>query len=134
MNAAEPSAEIADRTRNGIQTITWRRILSRIIRIAVAIVITIGWAWALNKSVVASNNSPTPAGFGRGALHGALMPGAMPVLFLGKDVTIYAQNNAGRTYKLGYTFGVNACGALFFGAFYWRLNRWRSRNSATVRA
>jgi hypothetical protein len=60
-------------------------------------------------------------------LHGALMPGAMPMLLLGKDVVIYASNNDGRLYKLGYTFGVNACGAVFFGGFYWRLNRWRKK-------
>jgi hypothetical protein len=61
-------------------------------------------------------------------LHGALMPGAMPSLFFGKDVVIYAPHNNGRLYKLGYTFGVNACGAFFFGTFFYRLrklNQWR---------
>lgn len=96
-------------------------------RIVILLIITFGFGWVLNKSVVASNQSSMPAGFGRGMMHGALMPGAMPTLFLGKDVVIYAENNTGRTYKLGYTFGVNACGAAFFGSFYWRLMRWKRR-------
>src|SRR5580658_8683027 len=41
---------------------------------------------------------PIP-GFGRGMLHGALMPIALPSLLLGKDVPIYAVVNAGRLYK-----------------------------------
>jgi len=68
-----------------------------------------------------------PAGFGRGVIQGALMPCALPNLLVGSDVVIYAQNNTGLTYKLGYTVGVNACGALFFGFFFWRVNRWRRK-------
>ena len=69
--------------------------------------------------------STGPAGFGRGMLQGAMMPGALPNLLVGNDVVIYAANNTGRTYKLGYTCGVNACGAIFFGWFFWRVSRWR---------
>lgn len=69
--------------------------------------------------------STEPAGFLRGTLQGALMPCALPNLLLGNDVIIYAPNNTGRTYKLGYTFGVNACGAIFFGFFFWRVSRWK---------
>ena len=54
-----------------------------------------------------------------------LMPAALPNLLVGSDVVIYAQNNTGVSYKLGYTMGVNVCGAVFFGFFFWRLNRWR---------
>ena len=68
---------------------------------------------------------PGPAGFARGMLHGAMMPCALPNLLVGKDVTIYAERNTGRTYKLGYTMGVNGCGAIFFGIFFWRVNKWR---------
>ena len=77
-----------------------------------------------------SNAVPGPAGFGRGVLHGALMPAAMPNLIIGRDVTIYAIPNTGIGYKLGYTMGVNGCGAVFFGIFFWRLNRWRKRMKA----
>jgi hypothetical protein len=71
-----------------------------------------------------------PAGFVRGMAHGALMPMAMPNLAVGKDVTIYADYNTGLSYKLGYTVGVNICGILFFGFFFWRVNRWRNRTKA----
>src|SRR6185295_16573802 len=40
-----------------------------------------------------------PAGFFRGMAQGALMPCALPNLIVGKDVTIYALNNTGLTYK-----------------------------------
>lgn len=67
------------------------------------------------------------AGFARGVLQGALMPAAMPNLLVGRDVMIYSVNNNGLFYKLGYTMGVNACGAAFFGMFYWRFKKWRNR-------
>jgi len=104
------------------------KILRLIVRITLIIVITWGWGWVLNKSATSTDARPQAAGFGRGMLHGALMPGAMPSLLFGKDVVIYASNNNGRLYKLGYTFGVNACGAFFFGTFFYRLrkiNKWR---------
>jgi len=68
-----------------------------------------------------------PAGFFQGLLQGALMPCALPNLLVGNNVAIYAQNNTGLTYKLGYTVGVNTCGAVFFGLLFWRLGRWRRR-------
>ena len=57
-------------------------------------------------------------GFPTGVLHGALMPVALPTLLMGKDVPIYAPNNTGRTYKLGYIAGINLCGLVFFGAAF----------------
>ena len=62
----------------------------------------------------------TSAGFGFGMLHGALMPMALPSLVLGQEVEIYAANNSGRTYKLGYIVGINVCGLIFFGSAFWR--------------
>ena len=58
------------------------------------------------------------AGFRLGVLHGALMPVALPSLLLGRDVPIYATNNTGRTYKLGYIAGINLCGLVFFGSAF----------------
>jgi hypothetical protein len=55
------------------------------------------------------------AGFWCGTLHGALMPVALPSLVMGRDVPIFAVNNSGRGYKLGYIAGINLCGLLFFG-------------------
>jgi hypothetical protein len=48
-------------------------------------------------------------------VHGFLMPVALPDLLAGKDVPIFAVNNTGRKYKLGYIAGINLCGLLFFG-------------------
>jgi hypothetical protein len=80
-------------------------------------------AWMLNRLETGLEQRRAPAGFARGLVQGALMPIAMPNLMFGNDVAIYAANNTGRTYKLGYTMGVNACGLIFFGFFFWRI-RW----------
>ena len=76
-----------------------------------------GWAspWAFPKD--------GESGFMRGVLHGALMPLALPSLVIGKDVRIYADQNSGRTYKIGYICGINACGLAFFGSLFWRPRR-----------
>ena len=92
-------------------------------RLAAVLIVTIAIAAVLNRSN--SSLAGRPAGFGRGVLDGALMPGTLPPLLLGRDVVIYAPINTGRTYKLGYTVGVNGCGAIFFGFFFWRVQRWR---------
>ena len=99
-----------------------RKILKRILSfLLVAAVVGI----CVRQISVNMSRSAAPAGFVRGMLQGALMPGALPNLLVGNDVTIYAPNNTGRTYKLGYTCGVNACGAIFFGWFFWRVSKWR---------
>ena len=73
-----------------------------------------GWAspWAFPKNQI--------AGFKYGVLHGALMPLSLPALLIGKDVLIYAPENSGRSYKIGYICGINACGLVFFGAAFRR--------------
>ena len=70
-----------------------------------------GWAspWAFPKNHT--------AGFKYGILHGALMPLSLPALVIGRDVPIYAPDNSGRGYKIGYICGIDACGLLFFAAF-----------------
>jgi hypothetical protein len=65
------------------------------------------------------------AGFHIGLLEGALMPAALPGLLLGKDLPIYAPNNVGRGYKIGYILGLNTCGTFFFGAAFWQSKRKR---------
>lgn len=55
------------------------------------------------------------ANFWYGMLHGALMPVALPALLMGQDAPIYASNNVGRFYKIGYIAGINCCGLFFFG-------------------
>lgn len=64
-----------------------------------------------------------PAGFLAGLAHGAMMPAALPSLALGRDMPIFATNHAGVSYKLGYTLGVNLCGAVFFGLLFRRPGR-----------
>lgn len=91
------------------------------------VILTIAWVVGLilENSAQFIYETEKPAGFGRGVLHGAIMPLAMPNLMVGRDMTIYSSVNTGRTYKLGYTLGVNGCGLLFFGFFFWRLKRLR---------
>lgn len=103
----------------------WKILLRLAGVLAVAMLIGV----SLHRVSTVLERSPAPAGFVRGVTQGALMPLAFPNLLVGNDVTIYAPNNTGRTYKLGYTFGVNACGAVFFGFFFWRVNRWRKQFS-----
>ena len=95
--------------------------------IVVAVAGCIGWA--LNRSAATLNRDLRPAGFGRGMVHGALMPLALPNLLVGYDVAIYAVINNGRPYKLGYTLGVNLCGLIFFGLFFWRVRQWAAKRS-----
>jgi hypothetical protein len=94
-------------------------------RVAALICVAFCIGWTLNRISGSLEKSGQPAGFNRGVLQGALMPMAMPNLLFGRDVTIYAAHNTGRNYKLGYTLGVNACGAIFFGYFFWRVRHWR---------
>ena len=97
---------------------------SIVIRVASIILLAFVIGWTLNLISRRLDRGPRPAGFARGLVQGAMMPAAMPNLLIGYDVAIYSANNNGIFYKLGYTMGVNACGAIFFGAFYWRVSRW----------
>jgi hypothetical protein len=100
----------------------WRRIL-----LSILCVLLVGWGIGnLTSSLTAyTSRQPGPGGFGRGVLHGVLMPFSLLNLVVGQDVSIYQTENTGRTYKLGYTLGVNSCGLIFFGVFFWRLSRLR---------
>jgi hypothetical protein len=102
-----------------------------VLRIALILLVAYGIGLGLNRISTAMDQRAEPAGFARGALQGALMPCTLPTLLMGHDVTIYSSNNNGVFYKLGYTVGVNLCGALFFGLFYRRLARLRHLRAAT---
>jgi hypothetical protein len=107
---------------------TLREKLLRILkRLAVLVVAGFIIGWLLNHAALAMEKRDRPAGFTDGIVQGALMPIALPNLAIGRDVPIYAINNTGRTYKLGYTMGVNACGLIFFGVFFWRLRKLKLR-------
>ncbi len=87
----------------------------------VAAGLVFGWAygWAAPRLY----RPEAPAGFWLGAVHGALMPVALPSLLLGRDVPIYAAHGTGRGYKLGYIAGINLCGFVFFGLAFWKPSR-----------
>jgi hypothetical protein len=96
-----------------------------LVKIASVLVVAATIGFILNHLASSLERTGRPAGFSRGLVQGALMPMAMPNLMVGRDITIYAAQNTGRLYKLGYTMGVNVCGAIFFGLFFWRVRRWR---------
>lgn len=106
---------------------TLARCRNILLRIGAVVILAALIGSVLNRISATLERSTRPAGFSRGVLQGALMPMAMPNLLVGKDVTIYSQNNTGVSYKLGYTTGVNGCGAIFFGVFFWRVSQWRRR-------
>jgi hypothetical protein len=108
----------------------WNLLASLVRRFLLVLLVGSTLLWLVHRSSERLDRDLRPAGFSRGVLHGALMPLALPNLLFGRDVSIYAVNNTGRLYKLGYTVGVNGSGALFFGLAFWRLTRWRSRNRA----
>jgi len=91
-------------------------------------------SWVETRVSQTVHRQTTPAGLGIGLVDGALMPLALPVLLAGKDVPIYARNNTGRAYHLGYTSGVTLCGAVFFGVCFSRLSRWRAEYLQSRRA
>ena len=111
----------ADKTRANH---LWPRAATRLFAFLVAATLV---GFTIRHISAALDRSNQPAGFPRGMLQGALMPCALPNLIVGNDVTIYAKQNTGVPYKLGYTLGVNVCGAVVFGVFFLRVSRWRKR-------
>src|SRR5262245_10988983 len=104
----------------------WRRVWKFLVRLLAVLLLAALIGVCLNRVSSSLEQSARPAGFSRGVVQGALMPMSLPNLLVGRDVAIYSQNNTGISYKLGYTTGVNGCGAIFFGLFFWRINRWRT--------
>ena len=92
-------------------------------RLAILLVAGLMIGFVCNRLETALQRRNEPAGFVHGIVQGVLMPIALPTLAMGNDVPIYAASNTGRTYKLGYTMGVNGCGLVFFGVFFWRIRR-----------
>ncbi len=109
----------------------WRVVLLRLLMV---LLVAFSIGAVLNRVSAKLDGNARPAGFSRGMLQGALMPMAMPNLLVGRDVTIYSPTNTGVSYKLGYTVGVNGCGAIFFGFLFWRLTRWRRGQSIRASA
>jgi len=80
------------------------------------VVLGLAHGWAASRTY----KPDFAAGFHTGVLHGILMPAALPGLLTGHNLPIYAPNNSGRAYNIGYIFGINACGTVFFGVAFWQ--------------
>ncbi len=108
------AANPTDTTLGGLTTRQWA---TKCVVFALTIFL-LGWfyGWASPHAYPKDRS----LGFGHGALHGALMPMALPGLVLGKDVEIFAENNSGRPYKIGYIVGINLCGLAVFGSAFWK--------------
>lgn len=102
--------------------IPWRSLLAKAAKF---IIITALFGWLYGWASPKCFHKDESAGFAWGMLHGALMPMALPALVMGQDVEIYATNNSGRLYKLGYIVGINLCGVVFFGSIFWTPGRKR---------
>ena len=89
-------------------------------KIAVFAVTILLLSWLYGWASPRAYPTDRPLGFGHGVLHGALMPMALPSLVLGQNAPIFAANNTGRLYKIGYIVGINACGLLVFGSAFWK--------------
>jgi hypothetical protein len=75
--------------------------------------------WASARYYRADYVAGIPAGF----IEGAVMPAALPGLLMGYDLPIYAPNNVGRPYKIGFILGLNISGTIFFGVAFWEPRR-----------
>lgn len=90
-----------------------RRRLPVALRIPATAGVALLLGWLCGVAMRADARLETPPGFLRGLLHGGMMPIAWPALLVGHDQAIYAERNQGRTYKLGYSMGVNLSGLVF---------------------
>jgi hypothetical protein len=118
MDDGQPPIHSGERTR--------RRLLGKALTLAV-VTVAAGWfyGWASPWAFPAKHT----ADFKYGVLDGALMPLSLPALVMGQDVPIYAPDNSGRGYKVGYICGINLCGLLFFGLAFRRPTSARSDKS-----
>ena len=94
-------------------------IIKIIVLTVLSVALGVAQAWAASRDYKLDR----VAGFHRGILHGMLMPAALPGLLMGNDLPIYAPNNSGRPYNIGYIFGINLCGTIFFGIGFWQPRR-----------
>ena len=102
-------------------SLTAKEITIKIVALVVlGVALGVAQGWAATRSY----KPEQVAGFYLGLLHGFLMPAALPGLLMGNNFPIYAPNNSGRLYNIGYLVGINTCGTLFFGvAFRFPRNR-----------
>jgi len=107
-----------------------KKFIERVLRKAASVaIVTVVFGWFYGWAGPKAFPKDSIPGFKFGALHGALMPLALPALITGHDVPIYAVVNTGRNYKLGYICGINICGLIFFGSAFWRPTSTKSDKS-----
>jgi hypothetical protein len=94
-------------------------VIKIIVLTALTVALGLGQGWASSRLY----QPDYVAGFHVGLLEGALMPAALPGLLMGQDLPIYAPNNSGRLYNIGYILGINTCGTLFFGIAFFQPRR-----------
>jgi hypothetical protein len=112
MEMPEPNQTVPRASRPWVKEVT----VKITILVLLGVLLGLGHGWAASRLY-----SPTRvAGFHTGVVEGALMPAAMPSLLMGKDLPIYAPNNTGRAYNIGFLLGINMCGTVFFGVAFWR--------------
>ena len=104
-----------------------------IIKVIVLTAISLGLGFTHNWASSRYYKPDYVAGFRTGLLEGALMPAALPGLVRGYDLPIYAPNNLGRPYKIGYILGLNTCGTVFFGVAFWQPRRFRQTGNAETK-
>ena len=89
------------------------------IKIAALTLFSLALGFGYDRATRRSYGPERTADFFVGLMHGAFMPAALPTLVFVKDSPIYAQNNVGRRYNIGFILGLNTCGTLFFGIVFW---------------
>jgi hypothetical protein len=94
----------------------WRQ---QAIKIAALTLFSVALGFGYDRAALRTYAPERVAGFFTGMMHGALMPAALPTLVFGKELPIYAPNNVGRGYNIGFILGLNTCGTLFFGLAFW---------------
>jgi hypothetical protein len=135
MEAVVPNPSVSANSMSLVKFI----LIKSVLLTAVCVILGLAQAWMASWSY----KPDRVAGFSIGLWHGMLMPAALPGMLMGQDLPIYAPNNTGRPYNIGYAMGINGCGLLFFGAAFWRPRGWRwdvayqtylaSRRSKSVR-
>jgi hypothetical protein len=116
------SAQTPETSTSSDRSFKTKVLIIRIIALtAIALGLGFTHAWASTRYY----QPDYTAGYWTGMMEGALMPAALPGLVGGKDLPIYAPNNLGRPYKIGYIVGLNTCGTIFFGVAFWQPRRKR---------
>lgn len=110
------TAPDTDQTTTNIPRPPLKEVMAKVIILVVlGVLLGVGHGWASSRFY----GPERVAGFHTGMIEGFLMPAALPALLMGKDLPIYAPNNTGRGYNIGFLFGINCCGTLFFGIAFW---------------